>query len=73
MPVRKFRTIDDMEQTKWREPGDPNLFRAIAAVWEFGRRSGRRRFPAGVYRHRSIADMDAQTERWQTERWRTER
>jgi hypothetical protein len=65
MPVRKFRSVEDMERAKWRAPGDPELFRAIATVWEFGRRSGKRRFPPGVYRHRSIADLNAQTERWQ--------
>ena len=64
MPVRKFRGVADMERSKWRQPGDPDLFRAIAAVWEFGRRSRPRRFPPGVYRHRSIEELNADTERW---------
>jgi hypothetical protein len=67
MPVRKFRTVEDMERAKWRDPGDPELIRAIAAVWEFGRRSRRRRFPPGVYRHPSIVELNAQTERWRNE------
>ena len=66
MPIRRFRSVDEMEQEKWREPGDPELFRAIAAVWAFGRRSGRRRFPPGLYRHRSIEELNARTEAWQT-------
>jgi hypothetical protein len=53
-----------MERSKWRQPGEPNLFRAIAAVWEFSRRSRPRRFPPGVYRHRSIEELNANTERW---------
>ena len=65
MPVRKFRSVDDMKHGTWREPGDPALFRAIAAVWEFGRRSRPRRFPPGVYRHRSMDALNAQTEQWQ--------
>jgi hypothetical protein len=44
MPVRKFRSVEEMERDKWREPGEPALFRAIAAVWAFGRRSRPRRF-----------------------------
>jgi hypothetical protein len=67
MPVRKFRSVEEMERDKWRDPGEPALFRAIAAVWAFGRRSRPRRFPPGVYRHRSIADLNAQTERWGAE------
>lgn len=67
MPVRRFRNVADMERAKWRQPGDPDLFRAIAAIWEFGRRSRPRRFPPGVYRHRSIVDLNAQTERWRAD------
>ena len=64
MPVRKFRTVEDMERPGWRRPGDPDLYRAIRRVWEFGQRSNRRRFPPGVYRHRSIDQLNAQSERW---------
>lgn len=63
MPIRKFRTVEDMEPY-WRMPGDPALYRAIRRVWEFGRRSGSRRFVSGIYRHRSLAELNAQTERW---------
>jgi hypothetical protein len=65
MPVRKFRSVEDMERDKWRAPGDPALYRAIAAVWAFGRRTRPRRFPPGVYRHRSMDALNAQTEQWQ--------
>ena len=63
MPVRKFRSVEEME-TPWREPGDPALYRAIARVWDFGQRSGHRRFPAGLHRHHSLDEMNAATERW---------
>jgi len=68
MPVRKFRSVEEMERSKWRRAGDPELFRAIARVWEFGRRTNGRRFPPGVHRHRTLADLNAQTERWQRTR-----
>jgi hypothetical protein len=69
MPVRKFRSVEEMEPT-WYEPGDPSLYRAIARVWDFGRRSWPRRFPPGLHRHRSTEEMNAETERWADENFR---
>lgn len=67
MPVRKFRTVAEMEPACWRVPGDPALYRAIAQVWEFGRRSIPRGFVPGIYRYRSLAGLNAQTDRWRVE------
>ncbi len=63
MPVRKFRSIDDVREV-WRNPGDPELYRAIERVWTFGRRTMVRRFPPGVHRRRSIAELNEATEQW---------
>lgn len=57
MPVRKFRSIEEMSEPVWREPGSGELYEAIRRVWEFGRRTSRRRFRPGVYRYRSIEEM----------------
>jgi len=62
MPVRKFRSVEEMEPAPWRRPGDPALFRAIAAVWEFGNRTRPRRFPPGVFRYRSVEEMKRASE-----------
>jgi len=64
MPLRKFRSVEDMEQPAWREPGDPQLYRAIRHVWAFGRRVVPRHFPPGVHRYRSIEDLDRAVEAW---------
>jgi hypothetical protein len=64
MPIRRFRSIEEMNQPVWRDPGSPELYRAIALVWEFGRRTSRVRFPPGVHRHRSIEEMNAAQEEW---------
>jgi hypothetical protein len=65
MPVRRFRSIDDMKrEPRWRTAGSPDLWRAIAGVWDVGRRAAARRFPPGVYRHRSIERLDALCEQW---------
>lgn len=67
MPVRKFRSIEEMDGPIWRAPGDPALYRAIAAVWGLGRRTSGLRFPPGVHKRRSIEDLNAATEIWQRE------
>lgn len=63
MPVRRFHSVEDMEDTLWREQG-PALFAAIRRVWDFAERTVRPRFPHGVYRHRTVEEMNAQDERW---------
>jgi hypothetical protein len=64
VPVHKFRSIDDMPELAWRRPGDPELFRALAGLAEASRRMSPRRFPAGVYKHRSMEEMNRQRDRW---------
>ena len=67
MPVYKFRSVEDMPGPAWRTPGDPGLYRALASLSETTRRLHPRRFPAGVYKHRSIEEMNAQRDRWDRE------
>ena len=64
MPVRKFRSVTEMEGNTWRRLGDPQLFQAIRGTWDFARRTLRPRFPPGVYKHRSIEDAERQRQRW---------
>ena len=59
MPVKKFRSIADMNTPTWRTAGDPALARAIASVWAFGRRVRPRAFLPGVRKFRSVAEMKA--------------
>ena len=65
MPVRKYRSVEGMEGNTWREPGDPALFRAIRATWEFAERTLQPRFPPGVYKHRSIEEAESLREEWE--------
>jgi hypothetical protein len=64
MPVRRFRTVEEMNQPHWRDAGDPDLIRAIAELWEIGRRTSKRSYPPGVHRHASIEDMQLAQECW---------
>ncbi len=65
MPVRKFRSLQEMEDALWRQPGDPELERAIASVWDFAARTCQRTFPPGVYKHRSIEAAERLREEWE--------
>ena len=67
MPVRKFRSVEEMNQPNWRLPADPMLYRAMAGVWELARRTNPRRFPPGVYKYRSIEEMNRAQEQWLAE------
>jgi len=64
MPIRRFRSYEEMKVPRWREPGDPELFRAMAALWELARRTRTRRYPPGVHRHASIEEMQHVQEAW---------
>jgi hypothetical protein len=58
MPVRRHRSIEAMSAETWRRPGDPELYRAMAFTWELARRTNPRRFTPGVFRYRSLDDMN---------------
>ena len=67
MPVRKFRTAEEMNQPVWHRPGDPALYRAMRMVWDFGRRANPRRFRPGVHKYRSIEEMSRAQEELERE------
>ena len=58
MPVYKYRSIEEMDAHSWRRPGDPELYRAIAFVWDLARRTNPRHFAPGLYKYRSIDEMN---------------
>jgi hypothetical protein len=64
MPVRKFRTIEEMKAPIWRRPGDPALFQVMAGLWQIGARTSRRRYPPGVHKHASIEEMQNARDVW---------
>ncbi len=67
MPVRKFRSFEEMEDErgKWKTQDTPALWRAIRATWSWARRMAPRRYPPGVYKHRTIEELNRQTELWE--------
>jgi hypothetical protein len=67
MPVRKFRNLQDMEDSSWRSPDDPSLFRVIEETWNFSHSLCPQQFPPGVYRHRSVEEAQELREAWEQE------
>jgi hypothetical protein len=63
MPVRKFRNIEEMKAPRWREPGDPELFRAMITLWAIGQRTRKWRFSPGVHKYSSVQEMHLAQER----------
>jgi hypothetical protein len=64
MPVRKFRSIEDMDAPPPYRSGDPALFTAMRGLWEIGARTSRRRYPPGVHKHASLEEMSRVQEAW---------
>ena len=62
MPVYKYRSIEDMPDAPWYEPGDPRLFAALVRLSELSRRLHARRYRPGVMKFRSIEEMSAYPE-----------
>lgn len=67
MPIRKFRDVSEMEGNTWLEPGSPELFRAIRRMWDFAAKTAPKRFPPGVYKHRSIEEAQKLREKWEAD------
>jgi len=65
MPVRRFRSIEDMPGAAWYEPGDPHLYVAMRRLREMTRRTLEPRFPPGVHKNRSIAEMNERQDAWE--------
>ncbi len=64
MPIKKYRSVEEMEGNTWREAGSQELFRAIEQVWDFASRTLQPSYPPGVYKHRSIEELQKQREVW---------
>lgn len=59
MPVRKFRSVEEMNQPTWRQPGSAELYATIAGIWATGLRLRPRRSRPGVRRFRNIEALKA--------------
>jgi len=68
MPVYKFRSFEEASDALATDRDDPQLSRQLAWMLAMGSRlSPRKGYRAGVHKYQSIADAQAERERWETE------
>jgi hypothetical protein len=65
MPVRRLRSLQEAEESVWLDRADPRLVPTIREVWRLADRMSPPSYPPGVYKHRSIEELNAQTEAWE--------
>ena len=69
MPIRRFRTVEEMTPPREARPlGPDNLRAAIELSRTCLALAGNRRPPAGVHKHRSAEDAWRARLRWEQER-----
>lgn len=59
MPVRKFRSVEEMNRPTWRRPGDPALYAAMQTLWRRAALLARGRLAPGVRRFRNLESLEA--------------
>lgn len=65
MPVYKYRSVEEMPEWNWYEPGDARLWQALRNLQRTFELTNRRpRRPPGVYKYRSIEEAQRANEEW---------
>jgi hypothetical protein len=71
MPVRKFRSIEEMnaaDSDRWLDSTDPRLADRIALHWSMWKVMLPPLRPLGVRKYRSTEEMNRDRERWEDAR-----
>lgn len=70
MPVRKFRSIEEMDAASrelWSNRLDEAYFDRLRRLWRRSALLNPRNFPKGVIKYRSLAEAQADRDRWLSE------
>jgi hypothetical protein len=67
VPLRKYRSVEEMPAPRWREPLDPQNLRLAGDLSSLATRLRPRRFPPGLHKFRSVEEAGRQRERWERE------
>ena len=67
MPLRKYRSVEEMPAPAWREPLDPRNLRLAGELSTLAARLRPRRFPPGLHKYRSVEEAGRQRERWEVQ------
>ncbi len=62
MPVKKYRSLDEMRDDLTRRPADASLADRIDALWRRAWALAPRQYPQGVFKFRSIEEAQAHRE-----------
>lgn len=66
MPVRKYRSVEDMEDRFWIPPGTPEHRSAVQRVLDgVSFIAPRRHLPRGVFKFRSLDAAQMQRDEWE--------
>ena len=65
MPVRKYRSVDEMPPAAFREARDPSNLRVACELSALASRLAPRRFPSGLHRYRSVAEASERRREWE--------
>ena len=65
MPVRKYRSVEEMPQAALRPRLDPRNLELACELSATAARLAPRHFPRGVHRYRSVAAAAEARERWE--------
>lgn len=68
MPVRKYRSIEDMPAPPPLPPLDPGNLKVACDLSSLAARLRPTRFPPGIHKHRSLDAADRVRRRWEAER-----
>ncbi len=70
MPIKKFRSVEEMDAARrdlWFDQLDAAAFRRIARLWKRSAQISPRKFPKGIIKYRTLEEAQADRERWQKE------
>ena len=65
MPLRKYRSVEEMPTPPWREPLDPRNLRLACDLSALATRLRPRRFPPGLHKYGSVEEAARRRERWE--------
>jgi hypothetical protein len=65
MPLKKYRSVEEMPSALWSERLDPRNLRRAGDVSALAARLHPRRFPAGLRKYRSIEEASEAREGWE--------
>jgi len=64
MPVQRFRSVESMPDTGSLPPGSPRIPTVLAQVLEFNHKLSPLHPPNGVYRFKTIEELNQHRSRW---------